>query len=193
MSATTETYSTFLLIRIGLLGQIGRFLASSEQEFGRSDRVVCRTSRGVEVGEVLRQVESRSNRAIEADGSVLRRMRPEDELLWGHLRQLSRDAHAGCEAWLRENGFAQVLLDVEPLLDGKTLYFHFMTNVDDPVEKYVDELVRVYEQQVAHSDFAALLEHGCGPGCGTEQSENGCSKRGGCSVCSVAQACRSKS
>jgi hypothetical protein len=74
-------------------------------------------------------------------------------------------------------------------MDGRTLYFHFLSEIDESVQHYLDNLVALYEEQVRLSPFAQLLQQGCGPGCGTSSAKNGCSSRGGCSVCKIAGAC----
>ncbi|HBE68116.1 MAG TPA: hypothetical protein DDW52_08200 [Planctomycetaceae bacterium] len=113
-------------------------------------------------------------------------MTPEDELLWSNLQALSQEALEACAEWLAENAPDATLLEVEPLLDGKTLYFHFLNEVSPAVHEQLDGLITAYESQVRQSSFAKLLDEGCGPGCGTESAERGCSSRGGCSVCKVA-------
>ena len=155
-------------------------------------RVVCRTARGLEVGLVLGPAGEATDGSSVADGKILRRMTAEDELLWGHLRQLGEAAHHSCAAWLTQQSIEAVLLEVEPLLDGRTLYFHFLSEVDDQVQQHLDSLVTLYEHQVQQSKFANLLEHGCGTGCGTSQAKNGCGSRGGCAVCKIAGACATK-
>lgn len=194
MSATELSTSIFL--RVGLLGQVGRFSLGEVGGLRRGDRVVCRTRRGIEVGVALGATQesncgssNNSEGDDDRDGRVLRRTTPEDELLWGHLRQLGEEAFQSCEAWLREQPVTATLLEVEPLLDGRTLYFHFLSNVDDQVQQQLDSLVAIYENRVRESKFAKLLEHGCGLGCGTAQAKNGCGSRGGCAVCKVAAAC----
>jgi len=188
--------STSVLLRVGLLGQVGRFSLGDVAGLRRGERVVCRTRRGIEVAVALGRARDshdgsidNSDGSIERDGRVLRRTTPEDELLWGHLRQLGEEAFQSCVAWLQEQSVTATLLEVEPLLDGRTLYFHFLSNVDDTVQQQLDALVAIYENRVRESQFAKLLEHGCGPGCGTAQAKNGCGSRGGCAVCKVAAAC----
>ncbi len=183
---------SFVLLRVGLLGQIGRFATAGVGSLKRGARVVCRTQRGLEVGVALGPVDSQSARSDASDGRVVRVMAAEDELLWGHLRHLSEAALAACANWLAEQRVDATLLEVEPLLDGRTLYFHFLSNVDEVVQQQLDQLVELYEQQVRQSKFARLLEHGCGPGCGTSAAKNGCGSRGGCAVCKVASACHSR-
>lgn len=195
-NSSTPELSTSILLRVGLLGQVGRFSPGDVGGLRRGQRVVCRTQRGIEVAVALGGIlESNygasgdSGEGIESDGRVLRRTTPEDELLWGHLRQLGEEAFQSCVAWLNEQSVTATLLEVEPLLDGRTLYFHFLTDVDDRVQQQLDALVAIYEDRVRKSQFANLLEHGCGPGCGTAQAKNGCGSRGGCAVCKAAAAC----
>lgn len=184
---------SLVLIRVGLHGQVGRFSAGGVHQLLRGQRTVCRTARGLEVGLVLGPADDSDCGSNMADGKVLRRMTPEDELLWGHLRQLGEATYHSCATWLEQQQLSAVLLEVEPLLDGRTLYFHFLSEVDDDVQQHLDMLVGLYEQNVQQSKFAKLLEHGCGPGCGTSQAKNGCGSRGGCAVCKVAGACGTKS
>lgn len=188
-----DSLCTSILLRVGPLGHVGRFSVGEVGGLARGQRVVCRTSRGIEVAIALGFAERVGGMvgsgAEKADGRVLRRTTPEDELLWSHLRQLGEEAFHSCTTWLRQQSVAATLLEVEPLLDGRTLYFHFLSEVDEQVQQHLDQLVEIYEQRVRESKFANLLEHGCGPGCGTAAAKNGCGSRGGCAVCKVASAC----
>ncbi len=180
---------SLVLLRVGLHGQVGRFQSDEVGALRRMDRTVCRTARGLEVGVVLGVVERNHDEQLSVDGKILRRTTPEDELLWGHLQQLGEEAFQSCNDWLKSAGAAALLLEVEPLLDGRTLYFHFLSAVDEEIQSRLDELVAIYEQKVRQSKFANLLTNGCGPGCGTSQAKHGCGSKGGCAVCKVASAC----
>jgi cell fate regulator YaaT (PSP1 superfamily) len=192
----TETNSTTgneldcYLVRVGKLGQIGRFRPLQESALRRGTRVVCRTQRGVEIGQVLGPAELKPSTLDLADGRLLRRMTVEDEILWGHLQEQADEALNACQQWLNDQNVAGLLIDVEPLLDGKTLYFHFLTEVSPEIQNHLDHLAAIYERSVRESKFAQLLEHGCGPGCGTEEAKNGCGTKGGCAVCHVASKCK---
>ncbi|MCA9130980.1 MAG: hypothetical protein KDB22_28040 [Planctomycetales bacterium] len=177
------------LARVGCLGAIGRFENDTSLQLSRNKAVVVRTSRGVEQAVVLGRATNCTD-GDNSDGRILRGMRNEDEVLWLHLQSLAKEAFQACSNWLAEHQSSATLLDVEPLLDGKTLYFHFLSSVDAEIQLQVDELAAIYEQHVSKSKFAKLVEHGCGPGCGTESATGGCSSKGGCAVCSVADACR---
>jgi hypothetical protein len=123
------------------------------------------------------------------DGRLIRKFTTEDNVLWGHLSELASQARDTCQHWLHQRGLVGLLIDVEPLLDGKTLYFHFLSEVSPEIQLRLDELAAVYERSVRKSKFAQLLEHGCGPGCGTETAENGCGTKKGCAVCQIAAQC----
>ncbi len=173
-------------LQVGIHGQVGRFELAEPMQLRRNERMFCRTARGLELGRVLAPIRGERK---SGDGKVLRKMRPEDELLWGHLQELAAAALSRCQAWLDEHATGEVLLQVEPLMDGRTLYFHFLSEVSATTQQQIDKLAAFYEQEVQASDFAKLLEKGCGPGCGTEAAENGCGASGGCAVCKVAQLC----
>jgi hypothetical protein len=202
----TEKYNPQRLgcfVRVGIHGHVGRFHELNAGSLSRGDQVVCRTPRGLEVGLVLGPASFRDSDPGDAppaavsgtainerfDGRVLRKLTAEDQLLWEQLQRMGRAAHQACEDWLSDQQISATLLEVEPLFDGRTLYFHFLSDVPPEVQLQLDSLVAIYEAEVKQSQFARLLEHGCGPGCGTEKAENGCSTGGGCAVCSVAASC----
>ncbi len=90
------------------------------------------------------------------DGRILRAMTTEDEILWGHLREHADAAHEACQTWLTEQGITGLLIDVEPLLDGKTLYFHFLDRVSEVVQHQIDHLASLYERAIRQSKFASV-------------------------------------
>ena len=155
----------------------------------RGEQILCRTTRGIEMGEVLAATHPDYIETASAS-KFIRKSRPEDELLWRQLTKLSLDASSACQDFLQGQSIPDVLLDVEPLMDGRTLYFHFLGTPSFETEQHVQKLSEIYQTSVSSSRFAALLEHGCGPGCGTKE-KSGCST-GGCAVCAIAGGCTSK-
>lgn len=176
-------------VRVGIHGQVGRF-TSSDENFRRGARVICRTARGLEVGVVLNRLQLATASLPEADGQVIRRMTAEDELLWKNLQELAAQSHAACQQWLSQSNSSDQLLEVEPLFDGRTLYFHFLNQASPETDAHLERLIAIFQETVAASRFAKLLEHGCGPGCGTSSARNGCGSS--CASCSVARACATK-
>jgi len=155
----------------------------------RGDQIICRTSRGIEMGTVLTATQPDYVETTDAS-KFIRKSRPEDQLLWRQLTTLSVEASNSCQAFLQSQNACDVLLEVEPLIDGRTLYFHFLGTPSSETEQCVQELSEIYQKSVASSRFAALLEHGCGPGCGTKE-KSGCGT-GGCAVCAIAGGCTAK-
>jgi cell fate regulator YaaT (PSP1 superfamily) len=174
------------LIRVGTLAQVGRFRPVDNARYGRGERVVVRTSRGLELGEVLTEEDDAVH--VNGDGEVIRRMTVEDDLLAARLEKNRQAAYVACVDLLRTRQIDSVLLDVEQLFDGRSLYFHFLGDVPPALEPLLAELAEAYEAEAKLGQFADVLTNGCGPGCGTEEAkgQGGCAT---CTGCAVASAC----
>jgi len=168
---------------------VGYFDAVDGTCYPRTARVVCRTARGIEVGEVLSRLnefdEARLGR--DADGQVLRAVTVEDDLLLDRIARRQDEAFAACVRLLEQRRMAAALVDVELLFDGSSLYFFFLGEVTTELEDLTAELAEVYEAEVQFRRFAETLTNGCGPDCGSEAG-GGCAS-GACSSCAVAAAC----
>ena len=173
------------LVRIGLFGHVGRFRAADPVRFPRASRVICRTRRGLEVGEVL--AEETEAVAGECDGSLLRRVTVEDDLILARLEQNREEAFEACIRKLNEKSLEASLMDVEHLFDGQSIYFYFLGEVTPGIEAITSDLAEAYETKVQFRKFTENVIAGCGPDCGTENAENGCGTA--CSSCAVAGAC----
>jgi len=178
------------LIRYSLLGQVGRFVSADATQYPRQSRVIVRSARGLEIGEVLAEPESTDD-ATYADGQILRRMTVEDQLLEARLEKHRHNAFQACSNLLAENQVAAALVDVEHLFDGEGLFFYFLGEVPAEAAKYTQQLADTYEATVEFRKFADTLSEGCGPGCGTEEAmgQGGCES---CTSCAVASACGTK-
>lgn len=185
------------LVRLGVHGQVGRLRSVFGTQLRRDQAVLCRTNRGLELGVVLAESETRfdsESYSVEFDGQIVRLAAAEDLYLQKQLKQLAEQfTPRAVEAfWLVDRD--SVLLDVEPMLDSQTVYFHFLGPVAEGMQKTAAELANEFQQVVAESRVAQLLETGCGPGCGT--TRGGCGTKesgGGCSGCAVSRACATKS
>jgi len=160
-------------------------------QYARGSRVICRTARGLEVGEVLAPVSEMS--AGTSDGSLLRKMTTEDELLLARIAKNKDRAYEACSDLLAKRGFPAVLMDVEHLFDGKSLYFYFLGEVTSELESVTVELAEMYETKVEFRKFFDSVTEGCGPGCGTEEAQGGGCTSAACSTCKAATACSTRS
>jgi cell fate regulator YaaT (PSP1 superfamily) len=168
-------------IRVGILGHVGRFAAADAARYPRGARVICRTKRGLELGEVLAAADEF---APATDGMLLRRVTVEDDLLLDRLRRHRDDAFAACSQRIAERGLPVILVDVEHLFDGASLFFYFLGEPTAELDAITGELAALYDAQVQFQKFADILHHGCGPDCGTETAVGGCGD-GGCSTCAT--------
>ncbi|MCA9213433.1 MAG: hypothetical protein KDB27_10235 [Planctomycetales bacterium] len=172
-------------VRVGVLGHVGRFESSDGAIHPRGRRVICRTRRGLELGEVLSV--STTDDTLSSDGNLLRAVTVEDELLIARMERNRADAYDECVRRLEQRNISVPLMEVEHLFDGQTIYFYFLGEVTPDIELLTSELAEAYETKVQFRDFADAVERGCGPDCGTESAE-GCGT--GCSSCAVAMACK---
>ena len=115
------------LAAYGVLGDFGRFRAAGSFRCQRGDRVVLRTVRGLELGEVLRDATPGHAHFLpnSAVGPLLRLASPEDER---NVRQLSNRLEAFCDeatARAAELELPVAILDAEFLLDDHAV-LHFV-------------------------------------------------------------------
>ena len=178
------------LVRYGLMGHVGRFAAVDAVRYPRRARVVVRSQRGLEVGEVLAEPAA-SDGPFNPVGQILRRMSVQDDLLAARLERRRHEAFEACHALLQQSGVPAALVDVEHLFDGEGLYFYFVGDPPPQAAEITNRLAVTYEAAVEFRKFADTLAEGCGPGCGTEEAkgQGGCAS---CTSCAVATACGSK-
>ena len=172
-------------VRVGVLGQVGRFAPLDTSKYRRGTRVVCRTTRGLEIGSVLAIDESAP--VSQTDGTLVRRVTTEDDLLVVRLEKNRQQAYQACVRELSRQEMPATLVDVEQLFDGSSIYFYFLGEVPPQVEELTQQLAEAYESQVQLRKFTETVLAGCGPLCGTEDASGGCGDL--CSTCSVASAC----
>ena len=182
------------LVRVGILGHVGRFVPVEPHLYPRGSRVVCRTSRGLEVGEVLAASSGSPPKAApeapQHDGQLLRRVTVEDDLLLARLERRKQEAFEACERLLAEHGQPAVLMDVEHLFDGGSLYFYFLGAPSPEVESLTHHLAEAYDAAVQFRQFTDAVEAGCGPHCGTEEAGGCGSSPGGCASCAISSVCK---
>lgn len=175
-------------VRFGLISNVGRFSAVDALQYPRRARVIVRTGRGLEIGEVLSHTDQDAAPG-KVDGQILRPMGVEDELLEARLQKYRDEAYSACTALLAEHGVQATLMDVEHLFDGQGLYFYFLGDPPHEAGEITKQLAATYETSVEFKRFSETLEEGCGPGCGTEEAmgQGGCAD---CTSCAVASACK---
>jgi cell fate regulator YaaT (PSP1 superfamily) len=165
------------------MGHIGRFAPAEPILFPRGSRVICRTARGLELGEVVGPVA----RDGAADGVLLRGVTMQDEMVSSRLDRHRDEAFAACERLIEERRVNVKLVDVEHLFDGESLYFYFLGDTTPELDSITAQLAGLYSSKVQFERFHDALTNGCGPDCGTKEGACGSS---GCASCAVAGACK---
>lgn len=187
------------LVKIGLMAKVGRFVSADSCVYPRDATVICRTDRGLESGVVICDVEDLSHRFANEDrvdelagldsGTILRVITPDDQMILNRLDKHRDKAFVACQELISQQGLPGILMDVEHLFDGESVFFYFLGDVSPELEAITSELAETYDRKVRFKKFAETLANGCGPDCGSK--EGGCSS-GGCSGCAVAAACKIK-
>ena len=174
------------LVSYGPTGAFARFRADDALDCRRSDRVVIRTDRGVELGSVLCDARPRHARLLEDEpaGELLRRATPEDEQIAQGARERGRRLFDDARRLAADLGLPLEILDVEVLLDGHQVTLFFLRAADCDERPLVSALSKKYEVLVSLRDLALPAgASACGkPDC--KQDSGGCTTctTGGCST-----------
>ena len=191
-----------LLVRIGVLGCVRPLAANVGEDYPRSTQVLCQTERGLEIGAILATVESPELQPV---GRVVRALTPEDDNRLAILRVRRDSAFRSCQQELKRSRIASVLIDAEPLFDGRSLYFYFADEVPKHSEPLRLRLCRAYHAQVVFQlierqnvgqdeRMGEGRDDGCGcdnlrsdePGCGCEDTDVREQRRGDRSLLAAA-------
>ena len=148
---TSDAPSAKYLLRHGTMRFIGEFAAPPGETFPRLARVVARTERGLELGDVLclATPQAVAHLPEPTKGEILRAMTADDIAREVTVRELTaREFEAG-RRLVVEHKLAMQLVDLEHLFGGERLVFYFLA------EKRVDfrELVRAMARE-----FQARIE-----------------------------------
>ena len=166
------------VVRYGAMRFLGVFSAANGRSFGRGAKVVVRTDRGLEAGEILCEAnaDTVSRMKDPATGQIFREMTPEDRNEHQRLRQQARGELDVCQQHIERLGLNMQLVDVEHVFGGERVVVYYLA------ESRVDfrELVRVLAgefqtriemRQIGVRDEAKLLadygDCGCPVCCNT--------------------------
>jgi cell fate regulator YaaT (PSP1 superfamily) len=188
------------LVSYGLTGEFGRFRAAQPLTLRRGERVVVRSSRGVEIAEVLREATPRHAQFLPNTtvGQLLRSLAPEDERSEINCRSRGQQLFERGRKLTDELQLPLEVLDVEMLLDGQHALLHHLRWGDADVRPFVSTLSREFASHITLVDLTGPKDttnredaeepHGCGrPDCGQIEG-GGCSTcgSGGCGTCGSA-------
>jgi cell fate regulator YaaT (PSP1 superfamily) len=170
------------VVRHGVMRHLGVFSSRGQDSFARGMQVIARTSRGLELGEVLCEATEHvlSTMSDPKHGQILREQTDEDD---GELRRLfeqQQQEHETCRQRIAEMELAMRLVDVERIYGGERVVVYYLADERVDFRELVKSLAgefqtRIEMKQIGVRDEAKLLaDYGdCGKPvcCNTHLSE----------------------
>ncbi len=167
-------------------------IATDTGSWHRGDRIVFESTRGLELGTIVGLSDAAHASHEEALPILkVRRATAAEERLAHELAVGCRSAIERCQSGLDGLHEGDVLLEIEPMLDGATFYFHFLGEPSYAAVEQLPHLSEICSDILGRSALARVIEQGCGTGCGA--SKGGCGSGGGCGSCSAAGRCTKRS
>ena len=151
------------VVRYGVMRMVGVF-SSRGDNLRRGSKVIARTNRGMETGEVLCEATEQALAQLvdPTSGQILREMTQEDLNEVEHLRSKERDEFETCERHVEQLKLQMQLVDVEHLFGGERIVVYYLAEerVDfrDLVKSLAGEFqTRIEMRQIGVRDEAKLL------------------------------------
>lgn len=152
------------IVRHGAMRFLGVYSTSRGETFNRSARVVARTQRGLEAGEVLSEASPGALEGIRdsTQGQILRRMSHQDELELRKLHDQEREEFDVCGTQISSLGLEMRLVDVEHLFGGERIVVYYLAENRVDFRELVRSLAsefqtRIEMRQIGVRDEAKLL------------------------------------
>ena len=152
------------VVRYGAMRALGVCATRGGKVFGRGSRVITRTERGLEAGEILCEASEQAVKNLKdpRQGQVLREMTTGDENELSHMRQQERREFELCNNAIRELNMDMKLVDVEHVFGGERVVVYYLAEarVDfrELVRRLADEFqTRIEMRQIGVRDEAKLL------------------------------------
>ncbi len=136
----------------------------SRQDYSRHARVIARTGRGLEVGEVLCEADDRSVAQLvePPGGSIQREMTPDDERELAHISARLDEESDKCLEIVRELGLEMDLVEIERIFGGERMVVYYLAEGRIDFRELVKRLAhefqtRIEMKQIGVRDEAKLL------------------------------------
>lgn len=170
------------VVRYGVMRTLGVFTNSRGETLARGNRVIARTERGLEIGEVLMEADDQvvERMTDPRRGQVLRVMTPDDERESKRLLEQQQREFEICKKHILALNMPMEMVDVEQMFGGERVVVYYLSEnrVDfrDLVKVLANEFqTRIEMRQIGVRDEAKLLaDYGdCGKPvcCNTHLSE----------------------
>jgi len=155
--------NTFI-VRYGQMRHIGEYEAVEGRVYLRGDRVLVRSDRGTEVGEVLCPATDRTAAFLENPfrGQILRAATPEDLIRESRLLEREKQGLDTCREFANKRRLQMDLVDVEAIFGDERMVFYYVSEKRVDFRELVKDLARAMQtriemRQIGVRDEAKLL------------------------------------
>ena len=187
----SQKHKKLMLVRYGRMGFMGWFEHNEENIPKVSSRVVIKTRRGLELGDIVGQFNYRSGQfrsspeqvnqyfhskgkdyPLGEGGTFVRFATDEDVMEETHLKASAREEAKCCECFIKEMNLPMKVVDSEHLFGGERIVIYFSSNGRVDFRELVRQLAREYQtrielRQIGSRDEAKLISdyESCGQEC----------------------------
>ena len=152
------------VVRYGLMRFLGEYRGPGSHEYRRGQRVVVRSDRGIELGEVLCPATDRTALFLENPmmGDILRDASDEDLSAAETIPARQKDGFAACQEFIAKRRLQMDLVDVEAILGGERMVFYYLAEKRVDFRELVKDLARTFRtriemRQIGVRDEAKIL------------------------------------
>jgi cell fate regulator YaaT (PSP1 superfamily) len=152
------------VVRYGQMRHIGEYEDGEGRFHPRGERVLVRSDRGTEIGEVLCPASDRTAAFLENPfrGQILRVATSEDLAAEKRLVDRVRQGFKACEEFVGRRRLQMDLVDVEAILGGERMVFYYVSEKRVDFRELVKDLARALQtriemRQIGVRDEAKLL------------------------------------
>jgi cell fate regulator YaaT (PSP1 superfamily) len=152
------------VVRYGAMRLLGVLSTRGSDAFQRGAKVIARTGRGLEAGDVLCEATDEAVSQIKdpGHGQILREMTTEDANELWHMRSTEGDKFAICKRHVERLGLDMQLVDLEHLFGGERIVIYYLAEQRVDFRELVKALAaefqtRIEMRQIGVRDEAKLL------------------------------------
>lgn len=155
---------TKYVVRYGAMRMLGVFSPRGPAVYRRGLRVIVRTNRGLESGDVLCEATEAIAQGLDnpAQGQILREMTTEDANELAHMLHSAAAEFATCVRHVQELNLDMQLIDIEHLFGGERIIIYYLAEGRIDFRELVKRLAaefqtRIEMRQIGVRDEAKLL------------------------------------
>jgi len=138
------------VVRYGQMRFLGEFTGMADMDHPRGQRVVLRSDRGTEIGEVLSPATDRTAAFLENPyrGEILRVVSPEDLEAEAQLSAAREAGFASCREFIAKRRLQMDLVDVELIFGRERIVFYYLSEKRVDFRDLVKDLARALQTRI---------------------------------------------